>query len=279
MFGPASSETKSRSGARRLALITGASSGIGAAFARAYAERGLDVVLVARRIERLEALAAELAAAHGIEAHAIPADLARFEAHVPVLEAVAARGRTVDVLVNNAGFGIPKSFTGVVWERQRDFLMTLVVSACGFAYGVIPGMVERGSGAIINVASIAGFSPGVAGNTLYPGAKSLAIKFSQALDAEYRARGLRISALCPGATESEFLQTAGLAELTARAPRMAAQSASAVVEIAIAANERGRVVIIPGWRNRLAVGLMRALPEAVTRPIINGVAAKYRPRE
>src|SRR5579872_1767223 len=113
-----STETNSRSD-RQLALITGASAGIGAAFARAYAARGVDLALVARRADRLEALAAELSARHGIEAFAIPADLSLFEAHKSVLEAIAARGRQVDILVNNAGFGIPQSFTGAPWERQR----------------------------------------------------------------------------------------------------------------------------------------------------------------
>src|SRR5206468_388022 len=159
-----------------------------------------DVALVARRRERLEALAGELSARHGIEAFAIEADLAAFEAHAPVLAQVAARGRIVDVLVNNAGFGIPQSFASVAWSRQRDFLMTMAVTPCALAHSVIPGMVGRGGGAIINVASVAGFAPGVAGNTLYPGVKSLMIRFSQSLDAEYRARGLRATALCPGST-------------------------------------------------------------------------------
>ena len=131
---------------RPLALITGASSGIGEAFARAYAARGVDVMLVARRVERLEALARELSEAHGVEAIPLPADLAAFEAHRPVLQAVADRGRGVDILVNNAGFSIAQSFADVPWERQRDFLMTLVVNACGLAHGAIPGMVARRSG-------------------------------------------------------------------------------------------------------------------------------------
>src|ERR1700722_19202669 len=154
---------------RRLALITGASAGLGEAFARAYAARGLDVALVARRAERLQALASELQHRHGIDALVIPADLSGWEAHVPVIDALAAEGRHVDVLVNNAGFGIPQSFTSVPWERQRDFLMTMAVNACGLAYDVIPGLVESGSGAIVTVASMAAFSPGGAGNSLYPG--------------------------------------------------------------------------------------------------------------
>jgi len=270
----ASTEANRRS-ARKLALITGASAGIGAAFARAYAARGCDVALVARRGDRLEALGAELAAAHGIEAFAIPADLALFEGHKPVLEAVAARGRHIDILVNNAGFGIPQSFTGVPWERQRDFLMTLVVTGCGLAYGVIPGMVERGEGAIINVASMAGFSPGVAGNTLYPGAKSLMIKFSQALDAEYRATGLKVTAICPGSTESEFAAQAGIKEIMDAGPKLPSQTAEAVVAAAIAGNDRGKVVVIPGVANRIGASLMRHLPEVWVRSIIGAGSARF----
>ena len=271
----ASSETNGRGQGRRLVLVTGASAGIGAAFARAYAKRGHDLALVARRADRLESLAAELSSSHGIEAFALPADLSLFEAHAPVLRAIAERGRCVDGLVNNAGFGIAHSFTGVPWERQRDFLMTMVVNACGLAHGVIPGMVARGHGRIINIASVAAFSPGVAGNSLYPGVKSLAIKFSQALDAEYRARGLRVTAVCPGFTKTEFGAVAGVQHVMDAEPRAFSQTADQVAEIAILANERGRVVVVPGWHNRLAVALMRGLPEPLVRAIIGAASAKY----
>ena len=264
---------------RKLALITGASAGIGAAFARAYAARGCDMALVARRVDRLEALAAELSARHGIEAFAIGADLAAFEAHAPVMAALAARGRSADILVNNAGFGIPQSFVAVPWARQRDFLMTLAVTPCALAYAVIPGMIARGEGAILNIASVAGFAPGVAGNTLYPAVKSLMIKFSQSLDSEYRARGLKVTAVCPGSTVSEFGQTAGIPGREDQKPGPFVQTAEAVVAAALAANAAGRVVVVPGWHNRLAVAMMRGLPEPLVRGLINAGAARYRPRE
>jgi short-subunit dehydrogenase len=276
---PAAAETKGRrvgdTAPRRLALVTGASSGLGEAFARAYAARGYDLALVARRKDRLEALAAELTAAHRIEALVIPADLSLFEAHLPVLAAIEAAGRVVDVLINNAGFGIPQSYLGVPWARQRDFLVTLIVSPCGFAYGVLPGMIERGGGAIINVGSLAAFSPGVAGNSLYPGAKGLAVTFSQALDAEYRARGVKVTAVCPGFTKTGFGEAAGVQAIMDEAPRFFWQSAETVVETAITANERGKVVVIPGWHNRLSVFLMRALPGSLVRAIIGAGAKKY----
>jgi short-subunit dehydrogenase len=271
----ASTETKGRSSRRDLALITGASAGLGAAFARAYAARGLDVALVARRMDRLEALAAELRASHGVEAIAIGADLARFEAHEPVMAALAAHGRYVDVLVNNAGFGIPQSFAGVPWARQRDLLMTMVVTPCALARAVIPGMVERGRGAIVNVSSLAAFSPGVAGHSLYPGVKSLLLKFSQALKAEYGGKGIRVTAVCPGSTESEFSQVAGTERVMAADRLRFTQSAETVVETAIRANEAGRLVVVPGWGNKLAAALMRTLPEPLVRAILAAGSAKY----
>jgi short-subunit dehydrogenase len=261
--------------ARPLALVTGASAGLGAAFARAYAARGLDLVLVARRADRLEALARELTDAHGIEAMALPADLSRFEAHLPLMAQIAARGRTVDVLVNNAGFGIPQSFAGVAWDRQRDFLMTLVVNPCGLAHAVIPGMAAHGRGAIINVASLAAFAPGVAGNSLYPGAKNLMVKFSQALDAEYRAKGIKVTAVCPGFTKTEFASAAGVQGIIDAEPRFLSQTAEEVVETAIRANDRGRVVVVPGWHNKLAAVLMKTLPEPLVRAILAAGSAKY----
>jgi short-subunit dehydrogenase len=260
---------------RRLALVTGASSGLGAAFARAYAAKGYDLVLTARRLDRLEVLAAELSAKHGIEAFAVAGDLGVFEAEKPILAAIAARGRVVDLLVNNAGFSIPQSFAATPWSRQRDFLMTLVVAPCALAHAVIPGMVERGGGRIVNVASLAGFAPGAAGHSLYPGAKSLMIKFSQALDAEYGGQGIRVTAICPGFTRTEFAAANETQHLMDEAPRLFWQSAETVVQAAICANERGRVVVIPGWHNRLAVFFLRYLPEALVGFAVRKGSAKY----
>jgi uncharacterized protein len=260
---------------RRLALVTGASAGLGAAFARAYAARGLDVALVARRAERLQALASELEAKHGIEALVVPGDLSDWEAHGLVIDAVEAAGRHVDVLVNNAGFGIPQSFTSVPWSRQRDFLMTMAVNACGLAYDVLPGMAARRWGRIINVASLAAFSPGVAGNSLYPGVKSLMIKFSQSLDAENRAAGVKVTAVCPGFVKTEFATQAGIQHIMDREQRTFFQTAEAVVEAAIGANERGRVVVVPGWHNKVAATMLRGLPEPLVRRIIAAGSAKY----
>ena len=260
---------------RPLALVTGASSGIGEAFARALAARGFDLALVARRADRLEVLAAELSARHGITAFALPADLSLQGAEVTVLEAVEARGRHVDLLVNNAGFSIAQSFADVPWSRQRDFLMTLVVTACGLAHGVIPGMVARGGGRIINVGSLAGFAPGVAGHTLYPGAKSLMLTFSQALDAEYRRGGLKVTVVCPGFTQTEFAQANGTNTVMDEAPRRLFQTPDQVVAAALRANDKGRVVVVPGWHNAVAATLLHYLPQSLVRWALMKGSAKY----
>jgi short-subunit dehydrogenase len=261
---------------RQLALITGASAGLGVAFAHAYAKRGLDVALVARRQDRLEALGAELEAKFGITAYAVPQDLSVYGAELAVLGALEERGRHVDVLVNNAGLSIAQDFTGVPWERQRDLLMTMVVSATGLAHGVIPGMVERGYGRILNVASITAFAPGVAGHSLYPAVKSYAVKFSQALDAELRGKGLKVTALAPGSTESEFTHANGTEAAGQGAPKFLVQTAAEVAEAGVAGNEAGKLLVIPGLHNKLAVGMMRAIPEWISRPLILRGAQKFR---
>jgi hypothetical protein len=260
---------------RPLALVTGASSGIGAAFAWALARRGYDLALTARRLERLQVLADELAATHGVEAFAIPQDLSEPGASDLILCAVAARGRVVDMLVNNAGFSIAQSFAAVPWSRQSAFLMTLVVNACGLAHGVIPGMVARGRGRIVNVSSMAAFAPGVGGHSLYPGAKSLMLTFSQALDAEYRSCGLKVTAVCPGFTTTEFAQANGTAAVMQAAPRRLFQTPEQVAAATLRANDRGQVVVIPGWYNVLAAGLMRYLPAPLVRAILMRASAKY----
>jgi short-subunit dehydrogenase len=274
-MGDVDSSTAPRPHSRPLALVTGASSGIGEAFARTLAARGHDLALVARRADRLDALAVELSAAHGITAFAIAADLSLTGAEATVLEAVEAHGRHVDVLVNNAGFSIAQSFADVPWSRQRDFLMTLVVTACGLAYGVIPGMVSRGRGRIINVGSLAGFAPGVAGHTLYPGAKSLIIKLTQALDAEYRAAGLKLTVVCPGFTQTEFASANGTDAVMAQAPRRLFQTPEQVVAATLKANDRGQVVVVPGWHNAVAATLLHYLPQGLVRWGLMKGSAKY----
>jgi short-subunit dehydrogenase len=151
---------------RRLALVTGASAGIGAALARIYASHGYDVALTARRLDRLEALAAEIRLRFGVEAYPIAADLSDPAGVDTVLAGVEAQGRVVDALVNNAGYGLPGAYAQTSWADQSAFLQVMLTSVCGLTHKVLPGMVERGFGRIVNVASLAGLAPGAAGHTL-----------------------------------------------------------------------------------------------------------------
>jgi len=261
---------------RRLALITGASAGLGAEFARQLAAAGNDVVLVARRLDRLEALARELSAAHGIEAYAVRADLGQAETHRLVMDAVASRGRSVDILVNNAGFTIPEVFAKAEWQRESDMIMTLVYAVCSFTHAALPHMLAQGWGRIINVASIAAFAPGIAGHTLYPASKSFVVKFSQSLDCEVRGRGVHVTAFCPGLTRTEFHIASGMTELMAKAPRRFGAEPPEVVAAALAANAAGQVVLVTGLRSKVRRVALKLLPEGLTRPIINYAAARYR---
>lgn len=261
---------------RPLALVTGASAGLGAEFARQLAARGHDLVLVARRLERLQALGAELASAHQVTATPLRVDLSQMSAREEIAAAIALLGRPVDVLINNAGFSIPDTFAATPWARESEMVMTLVYAVTALAHLVLPPMIARGSGRIINVASVAGFAPGVAGHTLYPGAKSFVIKLTQALDCEVRAKGVKVSVLCPGYTETEFHTASGMGDLVAKAPRRLGDDPRAVVATALAANAAGKVVIVTGAHNKLSRLALKVLPEAVTRPMINYAARRYR---
>jgi short-subunit dehydrogenase len=192
-----------------------------------------------------------------------------------VLAAVAARGRQVDALVNNAGFSIAQSFAAVPWSRQRDFLMTLVVNACGLAHGVIPGMVERRRGEIVNVSSLTAFAPGVAGHSLYPGAKSLALKWSQSLAAELEGTGVKVTCVCPGFTLTEFAEANGTKAVMDQAPRRFFQTPEQVVAAAFRGLETGKVVVVPGWHNKLAVAVLKTIPESLLIPILKRGSARY----
>jgi short-subunit dehydrogenase len=261
---------------RPLALVTGASAGIGATFARALAARGYDLALVARRLGRLETLAADIRQASGVEAFAIQADLSLVDAHLPVVAALKERGRSVDMLVNNAGFSIPKTFAATSWVEQRDFTMTLVMAVAGLTHALLPDMIARGRGSIVNVSSMTALSPGGAGHTLYPAAKAFVLKFSLSLDAEVRKKGVRVTCVIPGFTESEFAVANGTRDVLDKTPRNFMMTSEAVVEATLKANDKGHAVVIPGLHNQIAAGLMKYLPDALVTAIIRGAAEKYR---
>ena len=247
--------------ARRLCLITGASAGIGAAFAQVYAAHGWDLALTARRTDRLEALAIALRQAHGIEVLIAPADLSRPGAADALLAAIAAEGRAVDALVNNAGYGLPGAYAATRWSDQQALLQVLLMSVCELTHKVLPGMVERGFGRIINVASLAGLVPGMPGHTLYGPTKAFLIKVSQSLHAETLGSGVQVSALCPGFTRSEFHDVSGTRDQADRLPAWMWQDADAVAAAGYAAVEANRVVLVTGAPNRLIAALCKVLPD------------------
>src|SRR6185503_1281633 len=191
-------------GRGRTALVTGASAGIGAELARVFAAHGFDLVLTARREDRLVALSRELEQKNNVRARVMPADLARPEAPAELLAALAADGVIVDALINNAGYAIAGMYRETPWATQRDFIQVLVTAPCELAHRLLPGMTERRYGRILNVASVAGLMPGSASHTLYGGAKAMLIKFSQSLHSEQKNTGVHVTALCPGFTHSEF---------------------------------------------------------------------------
>jgi uncharacterized protein len=269
-----SGEAGTSKAARRLAVITGASAGIGEAFAQAFAARGCDVCLVARRLDRLELLARQLETAHGITALCIQADLSDPMAYEKVVSGLATHGRDCDILVNNAGYSLAHEFLATTEVQQRDFVQVLVTSVVSLTHALLPAMVARGYGRIINVASMVAFSPGAAGHTLYPAAKSFIVKMSQSLAAEVGHKGVHVTAICPGQTASEFAVANGTTELVGKSG-LYTQTAQAVVETAISANEAGREVVVPGLPNKIAVAIMKLLPDALVAAIIRPQARKF----
>jgi len=261
---------------RPLSLITGASAGIGAAFARELAARGHDLVLVARRTERLHALADELRQSHGVEAHVLPADLADPDAPRQLSDALQNQGLAVDWLVNNAGYGVPGTFEASDWPVHADFLQVLLTAPTELAWRLLPGMRERGYGRIVNVASLAGHVPGSAGHTLYAASKAYLIKFSQSLALENRHLGVHVCALCPGFTWSEFHDVTGTRALVGKLPRFMWQDAQAVVREGIEAAERGEVVHVTGRVNRAIKALAKLTPDRLALWLSARESRRYR---
>ena len=245
-----------------LAIITGASAGIGAAFARQLSREGWSVALVARRADRLEALATELRTAHSIEALPIEADLSDEGAVRHVLRQIGAR--PVSLLVNNAGFTIPERYADTDWEGQRALLMTMVMAVAELTHAVLPSMIARRRGRIITVSSILALSQGGPGHTLYPAVKSFAHKFMLSLDAEVRGQGIQCTSVLPGSTASEFRAASGIGQVGGLGDAFVS-SPDSVARAALAGNAAGRLIVIPGLPNQIAALAMKLAPDALIR--------------
>lgn len=260
---------------RRIALVTGASAGIGAALAREFAGHGYDLILTARRADRLDALAAELSPL-GTGAHVIPADLADPTAPGALMAEIQRRGLRVDALVNNAGYGVPGHYRNTTWKAQADFLQVLVTAVAHLSHLALPGMIERRFGRILNVASLAGLVPGSAGNTLYGASKAFVIRFSQSLALESQGFGVNVTALCPGFTFSEFHDVTGTRERMRSMPSFMWMTAEAVAAQGYAAVERGDVVCVNGPVNRGIAVLAKLMPESVALGLMRRGSRRFR---
>lgn len=256
------------------ALVTGASAGIGRALARELALRGTPLVLSARRADRLQLLADELRSQ--VPCEVLPADLADPAAPARMVATLAARGLQVSTLVNNAGYGLPGSFHGSDWPAHAAFLQVMVTSVCELTHRLLPGMQERGRGAVMNVASLAGHIPGSAGHTLYAASKAFLIKFSQSLALENASRGVRVCALCPGFTYSEFHDLTGTREQVSKMPDWMWMDAETVAREGLDALERGEVVFVPGRANRVIKALTSLLPDKLALRLVQKRSRDFR---
>ena len=249
-------------------FITGASSGIGLELARCFAAEKSTLILVARSAAALEALAAELRGQHQIEVHVITADLAQPESPQRVVDELKGRGIMVDVLVNNAGFGLHGSFAELPLARQLEIIQVNVASLVALTGLFLPAMVERRRGGILNVGSVAGFLPGP-NMAIYYASKAFVQSFSEALFEELRGTGVSVTNLCPGPTESNFFKVAR--GHRSRELQIAKMPTDEVARAGHRAFRTGQCVKVPGTKNRLLVQLPRILPRMVVRRSV----AKY----
>ena len=252
---------------RRTVLITGASAGIGEAFADVFAAEGWNLVLVARREDRLRAVAGRVTAAHKIEARIIVADLGERQAPARIAAELAAAGVPVDALVNNAGYGVPGSYLQSTWERHDQTLQVMVTGVAELTYLFLQGMLDRGYGRIINVASVAGLVPTPGGHTLYAATKAFLIKFSESLGHEVRARGVHVTALCPGFTRSEFHDVTGNREQMNQMPAWLWLDAARVAREGHDAVMAGLPIYVNGRIYRAIVALVQFSPAWLIRAI------------
>ena len=262
---------------RRLALVTGASAGIGAAFARILASHGYDLALTARRTERLEALGEEIRLRYGVETLTVGADLADPEAPGQILDHLSAHGRTVDALVNNAGYGLPGNFADIPWRDHAAFVQVMVTAPCELAHRVSGDMQARRFGRIVNVASLAGLLPAAAGHTLYAASKAFLVRFSQSLHLEMAGDGVHVTALCPGFTYSEFHDVNGTRALaTSSTPPWLWLGADEVAAAGYEAMEANRPVCVPGAPNKAIAALAKAIPEDWALALLASQGGRFR---
>lgn len=248
----------------KCAVVTGASSGIGADCARVLGARGCNVILVARREDRLRALQQEIIANHDVQAHVIPMNLSAPDAPPALYERIRGLGLTVDVLINNAGFGLHGNFADIPWEREHEMLELDIVALVHLTKLFVRDMVARNFGFILQVSSIGAYQPSPTYAT-YSAAKSFVLNFGEALNYELRHTNVKVSVLSPGVTASEFLQVAG--QRPTFYQRMTMMPSRTVAEAGIDAMLKGKPSKIPGLANALPVWLLRFTPRRLSAAI------------
>jgi uncharacterized protein len=252
----------------KTALITGASSGIGAAFARELAKREMNLVLVARSVDKLQALAAQLRHQYGIWVEVITADLSREGAGLHIYEQTQARNLHVDMLVNNAGFSTHGNFESIAPDRDHQQVMLNVVSVVDLTHAFIPMMLAKAEGTIINIGSTTSFFP-LPRQAVYAATKAFVLSFSEALWIEYRQRGIKVLALCPGATDTDFFDAMGRDVVAGK------HSPEKVVRVGLSALERDRHYVIPGLKNSFESNILpRLLPRGVLARLVGSVSQR-----
>jgi len=246
-------------------LVTGASSGIGVELAKCFAGDGSRLVLVARSKDPMEKLAAELRDKHKVEVIVLPADLAQPETSEKIFSELQAKGVAVDVLINNAGFGLQDSFAQLSLQRQLEMIQVNVTALVELTGLFLPQMIQRRRGGVLNVSSVAGFLPGP-NMAIYYATKAFVTSFTEALGEELLETGVTTTALCPGPTESNFGAVArGNRMRKVKTPKM---SARAVAEIGHSAFRSGKFIVVPGAWNKLLVFLMRIVPRSILRKAV-----------
>ena len=257
---------------RQTALITGASSGIGRELALLLARDGYDLVVVARRRERLEALGTELTRELGARTTVLEADLADPASPGRIAEDLAGRSLTVDVLVNNAGFGVYGSFAKTPIEKETEMIQVNATAVTHLTKLFLAGMIERRRGRILNVASTAAFQPGPL-MAVYYATKAYVLSFSEALANELDGTGVTVTALCPGPTITEFQKTAGL-EQTRLFTGPLVMDAAAAARAGYEGMKRGKRIVIPGLPNKLLVQAVRVTPRRLVTAIARRIQEK-----
>jgi uncharacterized protein len=248
---------------KKVALVTGASAGLGVEFARQLSKRGYALVLAARRKERLEELAAELG-----NARAVAVDLSKANAAAKLMADIEANGETIDLLVNNAGFGLIGRFAELDAKRERQMIDLNIGVLTDLCRAVAPGMIERKAGGIINVASTAAFQPGPK-MALYFATKAFVLSLTEALHEELKPHGIKVSCLCPGPTRTEFGDVAGFGgnglfdKVAMEAPE--------VVAVGLRGLDKNKAVVVPGILNKLSANSGRFAPRAVVRKIVGAI--------